>query len=340
MQTMKTLVLLAMCVLAAGCVSGPPRDKPIPDTPLDPVSLTDARPVVNLEWTRSQTLGDVMQRVGNEVGGSLVLMSRLETRAVPPMKFKGTPYGDFVRKIAEAVACKVQEMEHYYFIYPEEYGALTGVSVAQKLRPEQAGMTVAMAFGFDTPMFEALALLGDTLGHTVVADNLIADTTCGPLSLAPAPLGDALDTLLKSARIPPGAFEIETGPGYVFIRAPQNPAPADTRLGDRSVETDALLAKRVDVTLPSSMQANGDMKVPPGAAKLRDVLADLSLQLEISVLADKGLGELPVNPVVLRDVPVGTVMDLLIRQWPKALFGYEVRDGRIVIVRRPEAAQG
>ena len=337
---MKKLVLLAMCALAAGCVSGGPRDEPIPVESADPVALIEARPVVNLEWGRDQTLGDIMQRVANEVGGSLVLMNKLENRAVAPMKFKGTPYKQFVRKIAETVGCKVQETEYYYFVYPEEYSALTGVSVTPKLAPEQAAMTAAMAFGFDTPMFEALALLGDTLGCTLVADNLIADTTCGPLTLAPAPLGDALDILLKSARIPPGAFEIETGPAYVFIRGPQNPAPADTRLGDRSPEANALLAKRVDVTLPSSMRATGGMEVPPGAAKLRDVLADLSLQLEISVLADKGLGELPVNPVVLRDVPAGTAIDLLIRQWPVAKFGYEVRDGRIVIVRRPEAAQG
>ncbi|NIA15593.1 MAG: hypothetical protein GWP08_16140 [Nitrospiraceae bacterium] len=336
---MKKLVLLVMCALAAGCVTGSARNRAAADKPSGPVSLTDPRPAVTLEWTSSQTLGDVMHRVGQEVGGSLVLMSKMENRVVRPLKFRGTPYGDFVRGLAEAAGCMVQETEHYYFVYPEEYGALTSVSVTEKLRAEQAGMTIAMAFGFDTPMFETLVLLGDTLGYTIVADNVIADTTCGPLTLAQAPLGDALDTLLKSARIPPGAFEIETGAGYVFLRGPHNPAPADTRLGDGSGEADALLAKRVDVTLPSSMRANGRMEVPPGAAKLRDVLADLSLQLEISVLADKGLGELPVNPVVFRDVPVSTVMDLLIRQWPVAKFGYEVRDGRIVIVRRPAAGQ-
>jgi len=64
------------------------------------------------------------------------------------------------------------------------------------------------------------------------------------------------------------------------------------------------------------------------------VLDSLSQQLGILVVAEKGLEDLPVNPVVLNNVRVQTAMDLLIRQWLIPDFGYQVAGDRIVIRRR------
>ena len=45
--------------------------------------------------------------------------------------------------------------------------------------------------------------------------------------------------------------------------------------------------------------------------------------------------DLPVVPAYYHDLPVETVLDLLIRQWPIPAFGYHVLADRIVLATRP-----
>ena len=58
----------------------------------------------------------------------------------------------------------------------------------------------------------------------------------------------------------------------------------------------------------------------------------MSEQLGLTVTSDAGMRRLPVNPVVMRKVPIETVLELIIRQWLVPEFGYEL-DGAGIRLR-------
>ncbi len=63
-----------------------------------------------------------------------------------------------------------------------------------------------------------------------------------------------------------------------------------------------------------------------GASTLGEVLEGLSEQIGVPVTADARMLRLPVNPAVMTDVRIATVLELLIRQWLVPEFAYAVDD--------------
>jgi len=334
---MRKLVLLAACLALGACQTTAPGHRPDAGAEGPRVATAETRPVVTLDLPRTGTLGEAVLKLSEEVGGCLVLLSGTENRALGSMAFSASPFEDVVARLAEHTGYNVQECPNYFFIYPEGYEALLEVSLGDRLDAAFRDVAVPMAFGHQTPLYEALALLSDARDTAIVADNMVADAVCGPMTLAEIPLQEGLEAILKSARIRPQAFKVDSTADYIFLYSVQNTAPADTRIGTPGADDGVDLDARVDVVLPTPPEDSGRLRLPPGALPLRRVLAALSDQLGVKVLAEQGLEGLPVNPCVFRGVKRSTALDLLIRQWPVPEFGYAVEGDRILIRRRPKA---
>jgi len=345
MFAMRRITALLLCALLAACATGPgktasraskeSRNEAKKAKAKPRVANVNPAPNVTLSQPAS-TLGDTVQHIGEEVGGSLVLMNGIESRKVGPLGFKSEKFGAVVEHLAEMTGCKCKAYPNYWFVYVAGYEPVLDVTLAGKLDGAYAGRTAGMSFGSDTPLYEAFALLGDTLGITIVADNIVAEAKCGALTLANIPLEDGLDALLQSARLVPAAFQVESTAEYIFIYASQNVTPASALLNPEALtpEQNALLDKKVDVTLPVPQEDPEHRRMVLGATPLAKVLGTLSQSIGAKVSIEPGLDDLPVNPCALRQVRVRTAMDLLIRQWYQPEFGYRLANDQIVIERR------
>ena len=324
------MVILAIGVLTVGCATTAttgPRSRAH--------SRSSSEKQVTLRQEGMSTLADVARRLGPQVGG-VVLMHGIEDRFVEPFDYTGANSREVVEDLARKAGCSVQFAPNYAFVYPPGYEMLLGLSFDGRLGPPYASSEAGVAFGVGTPVFRVCAVLSQALGMTIVADNIIGGALCGELALTQAPLGAALDAVLKSARIVPTAFRVDTAPEYLLIHTAENVHPPDLALNEAalSAEQTARLERLASVVLPYPQADSPTIHIPDYAMRLRDVLPALSSQLGMPVEADSALDELPVNPMVLQHVRVRTAVDLLIRQWPVPEFGYEVTERGIRISRR------
>jgi hypothetical protein len=321
-----TTLLVVLGALLAGCATSP-------------TSRADARPR-GLETARvtydppaDANLGTVVRALGEQAGGGLVLMQGLEWYDPPSRSFKNAPLAEVASQLAALFDGKVQELPEYYFIYPQGYEMLEQVSLGGQLAPRFDAMRAAIAFGAGTNLYNVFAILSRTLDTTIIADNAIADAECGEMALPEIALSTVLEAVLKSARIPNELIEVVSAGDFVFIRSRSIPQRDATLLNEAELsgEDRALLDQRVTVELPFRQAAGATFQLQSGAFPLKDVLPSLSRQLGIELRAEPALAQLPVNAAVFTDVPVRTLMDLLVRQWLMPHYGYTVTDGRIVI---------
>ena len=329
-KQMRTLCVILACGLMAACTTMPRPSQPPPE------ALAFTAPTVTMAEPERVTIGDTVQRLGEEVGGNLVLMSGIEYQVIGPFEFKQTPYHVVAQVFAEQSDCVAELGEHYFFIYPQSYEILLGVSLEGRLDPAYADRKTEMYFRAGTQLFRVFAMLSHTFGITLVGDNAIAEAACGEIALSDITLQHALEAILQSARIPPAAFEIERSDEYLFIRAAQNRHPRELLLNPKALTAEqvAQLDRRVDVAVPVLQRDPEHVRVPDSASRLGDMLEILSDQLGVTVEAQPALRHFPINPVVLNDVRVRTALDLLVRQWLVPLFGYEVTETGILFKRR------
>jgi len=279
-------------------------------------------------------LGDVVRKLGQDAGGGIVALSGLEERTVAALSVDHMAYASLVKQIADAVECKVSPLGNAYFIYPAPYAALLEVSLEGRLHERFAAMSAAVAFGAKTRLANVFAVLSESLGTAIVADNYIAEATCGEMFMDKAPLQSVLEAVLMSARIPAREIAIDCTGEYLFIASLRNTAPKTVLLSDEATLTPdqkAELERMVDVVLPERGENPVQTAFGAKAAPLRDVLTPLTQQLNIEVAAKKSLAEVPINPCVMHKVRVRTVMDLLIRQWPLDKFGFEMNGNQLLI---------
>lgn len=333
LQAPLLLLLLALC--ACSTTGTKDRDKPEPkqsqgtapaaiETPsFPPITFTHA----------PAPAGDVLRALGEQAGGGFVLMSGLEERAVPAVNFKQEPYDRAMTLLAESIPSVCTSTPHYYLILPADYGALQDVVLEDKLDPLYREIKAGAVFGAKTPLFAVFSALSASLNITILADNYIAESPCGELHLPELPLPVILAAILQSARIGAGAFTLESTPEYIFFRAPRNEHPPSVRIESSPPPPDAqaLLDKRVSVTLPPLPETQNQFVIASESIPLHDVLYPLTEQLGIEIVAQRQLADIPVNPCVFRNVRLSTALDLLIRQWPLAQFGWELQSGRILL---------
>jgi len=321
------LVLVSSLLTAAGCAT-PGDGRPDAAEPGKFPSVTF--------HGEASTLGATVRRLGEECGGGLVLMNGLEERPVGPVKLHRNDYEFLVRRLTQETGLVAHATAYYYFLHPPEYEVLRSINVEGVLAPRYAEPRTSISFGNGTRLYNVFGVLSRNLGITVVADNVVAETPCGEFFLTDAPLPAVLNAILQSARLSPQAFAIESTDEYIFIRSMANRNPSGALLNAEALTPDQqqLLARRVYVELPRQPDTAEQVLVYQAALTLEATLPALSAQLGCPVRVAPGLEDLPVNFAVMTHVRVATVMDLIVRQWPIAEFGYEVVGTEIRIRRR------
>ncbi len=279
-------------------------------------------------------LGDAVRAVGEAHGGNLVLMGGAEPRPVTPANFKRAELSEVATSLAAAAGLAVQETPNYYFLFLPGYEPLVDVSLTGKLSPGFSLDTTDVTFGSGLRLYTVFAWMGYALDRTIVADNSVADARCGELALQQVPLEAALEAILKSARV--HAFAVDSTDEYVFLHNPNNTSPADALLNTNALdsEQEALLNRTVSVILPHAPTPGQPLEMQQHPTDLGQVLNSLTRQLGVTVVAEAGLEELPVNPAVVVNVKVRTALNLLVRQWLVPNYGYQVTHDRIVIRTR------
>ena len=279
-------------------------------------------------------LGDLVRTIGRETGGGIVVLSGLEERPVAAMKMDRQSYADVASKLAESVECTSAPLSNAYFIYPEPYASLLQISLEGRLSERFSAMNASVAFGAKTRLANVFAVLSESLGTAIVADNFIADATCGEMFMDHAPLQAILEAILMSARIPAQEIAIDCTDEYLFIASLRNTAPRSVFLSDEAAlaeEQKALLDRVVDIVLPDPGTNAIATAFAAKAAPLKDVLTPLTRQVGAEVAAKRALADIPINPCTMHKVRLRTAMDLLIRQWPVASFGYEIVGNQLLI---------
>jgi len=326
---MRFLFLFVLIVVVGGCATTAttPAEPAEPDAPDATAPAADPRPDVTLNLKGPTMLGDFVATLAETSGGGIVVMNGLEYVPVKAQSWLDAPFERVIRDVAGSDKVKIEETPAYFFLYPPGYEVLEQVSLEGLLDPKSDAVTASIGFGYRTSMFEALAFMSSSLGITLLADQVIGDAQLGALNLAESPLHVCLGALLKSARVPPEAFEVESTPEYVFLHAKSNPPrPGLLNPLELTEAQNQFLDKKVSVTVPSRPLNVSNVE------NLGVALPVLSRQLGVEVVAP-GLEKLPVSPAVFRDVPVRKVLELMIRQWPVPEFGYRVEENRIVIER-------
>lgn len=322
-----------VCVLGlCGCVTdGGAADTGVPHPDFPRLSLT----------LEAGTLDNVARRVNEEAGGGLVVMNGIGERLLADLEFERAGFRYMTNLLSDGTGCLVEETPYYFFLYHEGYEALNTLSLEGQLDPVYEQTAAAFSFGANTALYNALAALSANLGLTIVADNAIADARCGEMGVPEAPLRTGLEALLKSARVAPDSFTVESTPEYTLLLSRANRNTAALLLEKTLTEEERkLLDRRVSLVFPKPRANDATLEFRYYAEPLEDAVPRLSNQFGVPVTIDPSIGELPVNPVVMNDVRIATAMELLLRQWPYPLFGYEVRSGGLHIrpVQKPGAA--
>jgi hypothetical protein len=294
-----------------------------------PVKGKDARRVT--VDSSISTLGGVVRSVGEQAGGNIVLMDGVESRVVNNLQIRRKSLGDSAAMIAAAGGLALEENPQYYFLFPDGYEQLMNVTLSGKLDARYGELKTDAAFGSGLPLCSVFMWMGYALKLSIIADNSIGDARCGELALKQVPFGNALEAILKSARV--AAVQVDSGPDFIFLASPANTNPASSLLDEASLDDKqrAALEKRVTVALPRPLRTGQRMELPMQPSRLVDVLPALSEQLGIRVVAEKGLEQFPVNPMFLQNVTVRTAVDLLVRQWLEPNYGYQMLADRIVV---------
>ncbi len=277
-----------------------------------------------IEFTAPRTsLALVLRELSTKTRRSIVLMNGVElTTTVGPYDSKKFSARHWIDRIAEDAGIRIEHASGYDFFYPAGYEVLNSGSIAPRLDPALAARRTSLHFDVDTPLYSALALLSHSLRTTIVADNIVADARCGEVHLYDVTLADALDALLRSARIADRAYEVKGGADSVFLYSPGRPLREKTLVEVADEVRPEWLDRRVTLYLPAAPAEPAHLRGYASAVPLGDCLAELSRQTGLRVEADPRMNALPVNPSVMVDVPIQTALDLIINQWPLPHFGY------------------
>jgi len=327
------LLLLTVCVLLTFC--GGCRTSKEPDTLQRPASGKHL-PSGKISFAHETLpLGDVVRHLGETIGGRLALMAGLEEYPVRGMEHRKVSFGEIAEYLAASAQAQALELPQGWFICPPGYELLTETRIADRLPARYTGIKATVAFGAKTPLYNVFSVMSENLGINIVADNYLTEARCGELFLDDAPLADALEMILMSARIPSSELVVEATDEYILFTSARNPRTAPALLNPEAAEDPAvaaILERTVPVVALPSPGANLVETAFSGRpAPLREILTPLTRQLGVPVAAYRNMGDIPITPCLLRNVRVRTVIELLLRQWPVDTFGYEASPDRILL---------
>ena len=324
----------------AGCAStgraGSEKTSPVEDaSPSAAKTAPRANfPQISLDAGAYATLGEAFRHIGETFGGGAALTAGLEERPVPPEGLGHSGFVPGLERLAKPCGGKLQVTPFYVFLYPQGYEALAELTLAGKVGQRFDATRASFAVGAGTDLFNALALLGDSLKMTIIADNIVADAWCGEVFLEDAPVSAIVEALLKSSRIAPDMIEVESEDDYLFIRSAANQSrpPSCLNRDQLTAEQLAILQTPLSLRLPAT---GADFTFQAQPATLASVLPDLTRALGIPATADDAMGHLPVNITVFHNIPAETALDLLVRQWLLPRYGYRIQNGGIHFCERP-----
>lgn len=315
---------------ASGCQSAAP--KPAPDA-LAPRAATSKASVGATRITfntEPDMLLALLRQAGPAINsGGVVLMNGCGDIVVPAQQFRNLSAPEFAARLAQAGQLELVAEPAYSFVYPKGYEQLA--SVVFPLSGPIAEMEASAVFGEGTRLYNAFAILAQNLGTSIVADNVVAEIPTGEIAVRGVPLGALIDALLRAARATADTIVVESHPDYVFVRAKVNHSPEDNLLNEASLappDREALNATR-SLVLPAAARRDGAAVFVDAAIPLGDLLDSIGEQLGFKVTADPALLDLPVNYTVLNGVSARTALNLIVRQWPVARFGYTVEAGTV-----------
>ena len=326
----RTIVLALLAGIAAGVL---PLDSRAEDR-----GASSPRPAFLQKVTYSTeraALGIVVRELGSKVDGGIVLTNGLENLFVGPYTFKKKTLDGIVRRIAKDGKVATKAFGAYYFLYPPApiYEELNRVTLSGRIDDAFSSIETSAAFSSGMALHNCLALLSHALKTTLVADNSIAAALSGELAVNEAPLQSVLEALIRSARVPNESFRVRSDSDYIFLYSAENRLRKRILANEDTANSvqQAMLRKRVSVTLPTVQYGSSSFEAQQGATPLAEVLEALSIQLGLPVAAEKRLDELPVNPVVMNNVPLRKAMELLIHQWLVPDFVYDLTEQGIYI---------
>ncbi len=282
-----------------------------------------------------RSLFETIRSVGKSFGGNLVAMRGIGQKIVPPLSLHKTPYRRYAEALARGTGVMLHRAGPYYFLYPDErYAPLLDLSLAGQLPPRYDEMRLSLALGDGTRLFNALAMISNSLGVSLVADNAVADARCGEMVLTDVSLRVCLEALLQSARIQPGGITVHRGTSYVFFAMRGRTRPDTYLIGPEPAPGTPLaeaFVRETHLAMPRRVPRGAAMPVYEGAVSLGGVLNALSSQLGFPVEARGDAAQLPVNPFVLHGVSAREALDLLVGQWLTDEYGYSVEGAGVVI---------
>lgn len=325
-----TCVLLgaALVCALAGCQTGAPKDTPAAkaERPAD-----EKRSAITFS-SDPDMVAALLRQAGPMISrGGVVIMNGAGQDIIPAQDFKNLGANEFARRLADAGGLKYAETGNYTFLYPEGYERLA--KDAYPLAPRYSGITASAVFGQGTTLYNALAILSQSLGLSLIADNIVAQIPIGEIVLRDAPLSVLLEAMLRSARATPEAVLVESNDDFIFLHAAANVSPADNLLNASALSPadTAALDARVSFILPESARRANAAVFLKSALPLSEVAGSLARQMNLAVEFDPSMADLPVNYSVANNVPLRSALNLLIRQWPVAKFGYEYHPGRVLL---------
>ena len=324
-----TLLMLPLAIVA--CATTPDSDESTPPASTESIPASSESNVAFSGDYLRQPLGIIVRDLAQRSNSGMVLMNGLEAVIVPEFSVDDENASQAFRRLSDQTNLAMQSTTHYDFAYDRTYEALTTLSLDDVIPAEYANVRVDLAIGSDTPVFSALALIGHSTGLTLVADNAIGAAACGEMRLTNIPLTQALEALLQSARIPRANVRVLASDDYIFLASPAHRMRRELLAG--ADDTRPILDESVSLSLLVYTGADGQVSSQLGASPLGTILPELSLQLGIPIEATDELRSLPVNPVVINNVPRSMALNLIVRQWMIPAFQYEVREGKVLLRR-------
>ena len=331
---MRHLVQAGWLIFLAGCATiAPDVDGPVKADP--PVVVQ--RPAQAALSLPAGTLDSAAREAAAALAGGLAVMDGMGEFGTPALEFRNASLRDVAERLAKETGTALVDQGGYVLLYPggPGYESLLTLDISEHLSPRFREATVALEFASGTSLFTLCAVLSQSMDATVVVDNILAETRVGVLSLPSMPLAQALKAVLQSARVDPAALAVKSTDDYVFLYVPKEGDSEDLLLNRAALtaEEREYLSRRVSLTLPEPSVDRQHVARYAGARPVSAILPALSAQLGMDVTVQPRYREIPINPVVMHNVTVETALELLIRQWPVPIFGYEVR-GRSVLIRQ------
>ncbi|GMW01243.1 MAG: hypothetical protein AMXMBFR84_23800 [Candidatus Hydrogenedentota bacterium] len=346
--------LVVTTLISAGCATKDQRE-PASETPVeekifvppvtDPASVFTPDPKSEKKpdtITFSQGIGTLqktLRRVAEVSTANLVIMNGIEDIEIGEARFTKSPLEAVVQHLTTVSGSAAYTGPHYTFLYPPGYEPLLETVVVGTLDPSYSDVRADFSFGSGLYLFNVFQWISEALGITVIADNAVGQAECGELTLNQVPLDAALEAILRSARV--NEVRVESTGEYIFLFNPENRNPASSMLNavPPDAQQEANLNRIVHVYLPVPPKKDEPIEMLPDPTTLDKVLAPLSRQLGITVVAEPELAAFPINPAVFHHVRVRTALDLIVRQWLLADYGYQVTADRVVLRKRlPEEA--